>query len=1005
MTVLAFWQGWPRPYRLVFFTSISVLIISTVSFIWTGLTGLENVVAWQVLSELIDRPAPLRTFTDGLLDYTIPGRAYLVAEQFVTAPAQARPDAAFALLLALGIALTLLLTGLTRLNRQTYLVAMSGLIGGLSVMGWSFLDVAGLNGQVVYLCVIGLLGGVSYWFHAFRSGLYAPVRLAVFGGLVAGLFLMVGLLSRASEPAMIVISYGMPVVGLVALGFIFFIAIDIMAGLVWLTSANRVGSQPLGFGNLLGVSGLYFLNLILLWLRNTTIIDWDVLTISPFVIYLISGGLGLWGVRRWCEQRAEVSYRDAGVWLYLSGAICTTAIIAYAFATANDPLIEVFEDMIVYAHLAMGLLFLLYVALNFRDLYAQRLAVYKVLYTPRRGVGPGVRLGWFRLAGLIVTGLLFSNANFFSVRQAIAGYYNGLGDLNLATHEPVAAEAFYQLALQHDYRNRKTNVALATLAQQQNNPATAAQYWEQSLLKQPSPQAYIALSQTFLTANLFFDGIKVLQRGLRAFPQNGELQNNLGYLYARTSVADSAYFYLQTATEHAHQSDVAQTNLLAFWARNPTLIAADSSVVAVTDKNYAAYRANALALRRLGLLPAHAFKLAQAPAWLTKSDTTQPLPVGQFAELYNHSLLTTNPDAILTKQLQKLAQNSANQDVADDLILARAVAEYNRHDPATAFGLLAELAQGNGRSGATYRQTAGLLMLEQGLFGSAASVFFQNPDTLSGFYRAMALTKAGRLAESKSVWEIAAQTDPLVRGLKQTLFQEKLPTTDLEKAVYVSYRIDDLNRGKVWQTIADPNLYTAAGAALLEDYIQTRQPFYAAMILSQLKPASLLNAVGRSLQTLSAVRVAVARRNGKAALSLATDAVLPQHEPERQRLMGQAYLLLHQLNSARQAFTQAARLAPLNAQTVSNLATMERQQRQTGIAYRRVVAALAYHDSDPGLLKLYVQLCLDQGLTQYADDGLLRLELATTSADYQVFFRVYQARLTWIEKQRQAFGQ
>jgi tetratricopeptide (TPR) repeat protein len=797
---------------------------------------------------------------------------------------------------------------------------------------------------------------------------------------------------------------------IVSLGVILFVAVEIMAGLVWLTSASRTGGQHgpagrLGFGNLLAVSGLYFMNLILLWLKNTTIIDWDVLTVSPFVIWLISAGLGFWGFRRLCQQRDDVNYPDAGAWLYLGLVTWTTATIAYAFATANDPLIEVFEDAIVYSHLAMGLAFLLYIVLNFRDLYAQRLAVYKVMYKPRRGAGQGYQLVWFRLAGLVVTGLLFGNANFFSLRQAAAGYYNGLGDLNVATGEGIVAEAFYRQALQQDYRHRKANLALATLAQQQNNPATAAQYLEQSLLKQPSPQAYTALSQTFLTTNLFFEGIKILQRGLRAFPQNGELQNNLGYLYARTAVADSAYFYLQSATENTRRAEVPQTNLLAFWARNPALIAADSSAVAVTNSAYESYRANALGLRRLGLLPRSAMGALPVPTVLTRPETPEALGMGQFAGMYNYALLTSTPDTTLTARLGRLSQNPANQSLTDDLLLARALAEYTRHDPTTVFSLLTELAHDNARTGPTYRQTAGLLLLDQGLFGLSAAEFAQNPDTLSAFYRALALTKAGRLEESRPVWEIAGTTDPLVMGLKQSLFGEKSPASDLEKAFYVSYRPDDANRGRIWETIRDPNLHTAASATLIQHYIQTRQPFYAAMILSQLKPATSLNAFSRSLQNLSAVRVAVARHNGKAALSLARQSVVDQHEPERQRLIGQAYLLLNQPAEARQTLAEAARLAPLDARIITDLATLERQQRQSASAYRRVVAALPFHNTDTGLLKLYVQLCLDQGLTQYADDGLLRLELATPPADYQAFARVYQARLTQIEKQRQAFAQ
>jgi Flp pilus assembly protein TadD len=494
-----------------------------------------------------------------------------------------------------------------------------------------------------------------------------------------------------------------------SVAFIFFIATEIMAGLVWLTSAGRpdanspqVGARrSLGVKNFLFVSFLYLINLVLIWLRNTKLLDWDVLSISPFFIYMISVTLGVWGFRRLVQQQESVTFRDGAAFLYAGLALLTTLTIAYAFATANDPLVEAFEDIIVYTHLGMGLFFVAYVLINFGPIYKQNLPVYRVLYKPKR-----LEFSLFRVAGVFGVLALLGSGGLITLRQATAGYYNGLGDLYVASSETNSANAFYQLALEEEFQNHKSNYALASLALGQNNQTAAAFFFRQALLKQPNPQDYAGLSQTYLQTNLFFEAVKTLQRGIRAFPDNGELQNNLGFLYARTSVADSAYYYLKSAADRADRTDIPQANLLAFYAKNPNVLAADSSLATdLNESSYESYQANALAL---GLVARRDTAAPAKPDWLTAAATNEGLSVGRFASLYNYALANQHPDTTLVATLQRQSADPVNQDFTDDLLVARSVANYHRHDYPTAFSLMSQLAEGDQRNGAAYRSITGL---------------------------------------------------------------------------------------------------------------------------------------------------------------------------------------------------------------------------------------------------------------------------------------------------------
>ena len=992
---LSFWKHWSRSYRLTYLSGLFLLIGSFGAFAVAWWRGLGNVVRWDVLSELIDLPVTLQTFTDGLLDYVIPGKAYAVSEQFVASAMQIHPALATALLVGVGVAFALLLSALTAFSRVAYLAAMTIFVACLSLFRFDTLEVPGLGGQYVFLVLTFAFVSVSYYFHAFRSDIGLPIRLAVFSALILVTALVLSALSPVSLPAMTMVSYGLPVLLLLSVGFVFFIAFEIVAAFVWLTSANRLGRRPLGLRNFIFISSLYLVNLALIYLKNTKSVEWDVLTVSPFLIYLVSAGLGIQGFKHLTDQRDAEPFQDAGAYLYLGLALLTTLTISYVFATANDPLIEVFEDAITYSHFVMGGLFMAYVLINFLPLFRQNLPVYRVLYKPRT-----LQLPLVRLLGVVGVVFFLYGQNFLPVKQAAAGYYNGLGDLYTATGETQSASAFYQLALEQEYQNHKSNYALASLAVQAGDLTTASGYFQRALLKQPSPQAYAGLSSLYLQNNLLFEGIKALQRGIRAFPKNGELRNNLGYLYSKTGLADSAYFYLETAADLANRNEVPAANLVAFWARNPQLITADNARLA--DVGYESYQANALALR---MVQGTDTIQATLPGWLTNVKTSEPLSTGRFAQLYNYALVTGRADSTVTNTLKRQSLDPANQALTDDLLLARAVTDYRNHHHADAFAELSQLIENDDRSSSAYRTTAGLWLMEQGLYPKAAEILGSNADTLSAYYRAVALTKAGAVVEARSLWTLAGTNDPAVGQLGQVLYDEKKPVSDLEKAFYVVYRPDDANRGAIWETITNPNLKTVAGASLVEQYIATRQPFYAQMILSQMAPPEKLSPFARSLENLSALRITVAKKNLKAAQVFAAKPFLPQHEAERNALLGQAYEQSRQFVAAQQAYVRALQLAPLNAGIVVRAAQLDRQQGRIKQAYGITLNALAFNETNAELLKTYSLLCLDLSLSDYARDALAQLQAATNSADYQAFLGTYQQKVALLEKQRRKFGQ
>jgi Flp pilus assembly protein TadD len=472
-----------------------------------------------------------------------------------------------------------------------------------------------------------------------------------------------------------------------AVGFVGWLSVEIIAGFVYVVTHPRTGFGKNSLLNFLFLAGLYLFSILLLYLKITRQIESDFWYVSPFVLYAISTILGIGSFAKRTEDR--LPFREIGAWLYAGLGLVATAAMAFALFTYNNSLIEVFEDAIVYSQLAIGTIFVGYIGLNFWPLFRQGKAVYKVIYKPMRILQAQAWL----IGGMGVVALLSLN-RFFSIDQARAGYDNSLGDLHLATGEYALANQYYQLALDLDYQNHKSGFALASLALRQGDRTTAGAYFQQALQKDPSPQAYAGLGQALLDENLFFDAIFNLRKGIQTFPKNGELQNNLGYLYTQTTIADSAYYYFELARQNARNNEVPETNLLTFWGKALTFANAKNPTSSL-GLTKADFKETNLLASKVSSLSHEANRLAVAQLTGEKTEAIQvntglpkdsALSVNNFAYLYNYGQYTR--DSSLATLFRKLVNTGNNGNFYHELQLAQAYSEYQR-DKIAAFDILA----------------------------------------------------------------------------------------------------------------------------------------------------------------------------------------------------------------------------------------------------------------------------------------------------------------------------
>ena len=460
MKELFFWRVWSSTERRISIAAFVTVILALLFFILKSIDPLANVIRWDVLSELSEISTVVDILKFDQWQYGISTPSNLVTEQFVASTMETDFLTIRIFWGFIIIGLSFILASLTTMPRFWYLTGMVVFILLLASARLETLGLFGEGNKALFIITIALYTSLSYYFHAFRPDIGIGIRILGLFGVSVFLLILIALLSPVAFPALTAASYSLPVWLLISIVFLLISATEIVAALVWLSTSGQNKNGKSGLTNFLVISVLYLLSLVLLYLKNTRQIDWNLTFLSPVYLAIAAGILGIWGFKKRADStNGLISFRSNGFWLYIGMFIVTAAFTAYAAGTANDPLTEVLEDVVVNGQLAMSIVFLFYILVNFYAVFKQGLAVHKVLYKPLRFGLTQTRL--FGFAGVVI---LFSVQRLLPVYQGIAGYFNGLGDLYSNTREYPLAEQYYKMALQQEYQNHKYNYALATMA-------------------------------------------------------------------------------------------------------------------------------------------------------------------------------------------------------------------------------------------------------------------------------------------------------------------------------------------------------------------------------------------------------------------------------------------------------------------------------------------------------------------------------------------------------------
>jgi hypothetical protein len=993
MTQFAFWNSWQKPYRILFLVLLVLLAGSILYFVISIFFGSDFVIEWVLRPTLEAVQVRLPAWQHPLQNIQIALDTYVVKQTYWGSSLQVNTTAAAISLLFFLLSLAVMLAGITTLSRLWYLVGITAFCGVIVLLRLEQLGVLGRFDTTATAAVFVLVLPLTYYFHAVRTHSSFLLRLGAFAGLLALLALGLGLLATVPYPHLYVVNYGMP--AWLGLSFILLLLIgpEIIAGILYLITASANSESRGSFRHFMLASGLYLLNLFLYYLQERQYLDWDIYLIGPFWILIISLITGLWTLRLRRETlSAALVVEPYGLMLYVSLAMLTLSTLAYAAATDNNPLLETFEDAILYTHMGMGLALVIYIVANFYSLLRQNQRVYKVLYRPQY-----MPLFTARFAGLIIVLAFYVMRGNFALFQTMAGYYNGIGDLYAVQGDLIVSQNYYRLGSQYQIRNHRSNYALASLAIEANQPKPAMLYLQEAAVRQPTPYTYANLANLYREGGQFFDALFTLRQGVQRFPLSGPLYNNLGLSYGTTQLADSAFYFLRAAAADSESQDVALANMLAVLSQQAINISPDS-LLSWDLHDDLALKTNFMALAnrqgyRLGNLP--------APLAMVSRDS------GAIAPLYmlNYALQAERADSALVNWVGARYEQARLSVFEEQWGMAYALLLYKQANHFGAFAAMQDLSDRSQFNNVTYYKILGQWALEQRAPALAAEWFEQahmRGDPMAGYYRALALAESGQAEEASQLWvSLPDTTLPVSWQQRKTMALLALSNSSLEDVpqaeelagIRLRLRAGTLIPAEVNALLGSLTNTTARADALLhltQQALAEGDRAQAQTYLAQLQALSAsLNT--HQQQTLLALRIRHKVQTGSQQSGLEASETLVSLQQQAARELSQG-----NTRAALELLRQVAQASPFEEEAILQAVHLHNAQKQYEEGYALLRRALLLNKYAVPLLEAYALQSLQLGLESYSRDALLTLEAHASPERYRNFLDQYNRLKTSI---------
>ncbi|MCS7018882.1 MAG: hypothetical protein RMJ87_07990 [Cytophagales bacterium] len=1015
MQQLFFWKEWSNTaHRKVFASLVMLFVITWLGVVYLWWQGSNTAIRWYTEPELQPKRTVIEDFSQNAFSFTIDADSYLISERYRATDVILEPLYAYLYVALVAAGMVLLLTVATFLGRIPFAIICTLVALQLATSGFDQMAIAGLafsNVPLVISLVMFLLP--AYYFQEVAKQTPLTVRLAVFALLAAVLIGMIGWQAATAQPLMQWIGYA------------YAIPLVITALLIWITGHELLGALFVFVSNLGAsasgnpirhfaiIGGIYLLNIIYDYLLDVGIVSYPILTVSPFVWFFINLLLGFWN---WWRKEPllgkvvpVVPYGYIGL---LGMSFVSLGFIGYAFATDNTSLLKVQEDLIRYAQFGVGLIFYIYILVNFTAPMRQGLPVYKAMY-----LGRTVAYGFVNLAALVVAGVMAANSDFFIFEQAKAGYFIYQGDMERAKGDLVMSEQNYKFALALDPYSHRGNYSVAWIARQQGDEATALFFFSRATFRNPHPADYVNIAELMTNNSRFLDGLFQLRDGLKKFPQDGRLMNNLGLLYTKTDVVDSAFYYLKNAKENLAHPEIAESNFYAMAIRYDFAGSPDT-----LRQMLQPHRSIGTALNELALLN------------LLRQPTTEPLDeqflpdsvlnTYQLCYLYNYALNRIgDTDTTIINLLDKYAQLPANESFVPYLQLAKALKLRRMGQFGRAYGILQKLQHETPPTNPYYANVLGMLALQVEEYSEAVQWFdvsYRRGNAEAFLNRAICLTEIpDRRTEAIQAWQALIESSnanyqAIAHDMLRIIHPDSVRKINLvvldeeDKMRFIHYnhaQLSDETFNQLFKTLQSPVAQIQAAIERIRYYISEGNTDKAANIRNAMTGISIPESLAQALRDTD-LRLLYAQQRYQE-----IGAVLKDYQPPlalsgyKPFYEGMYAMANNNLNQAETKLKEAIAQLPQKQEFYLELAGLYNKRKQPQKAYDLLVDVLRtrddYHDYPPAIYELYALQCLEMGLDSFANEAISKLEDLIPPQRYAKVVAVFNQRKAELTKQRE----
>lgn len=1002
MSELYFWNQWRTPYRVIYLILLLLFGLAVLGLLYSAIWGSQLPFSWELLNHYAPVELPLRSIDLFFAQVAPTAEHYVLESSFQGSPLQLFPQVYATLAMFSLLLISVLVAILTAFPRFWYLVGMT--LVAFVFVGLRLEQIMLFNSTENLALYMALLFyfPLSFYFNSINRNVPLYTRILSFLGVSLLFGIIVYVFSNVASPFLYVGTYGILVP--VALSFLFILLVshDIISGFLYLVTG---GTATVSKNSLLHFSAITFIYLgwlLITYFHNINALQWDIIYVNPAVLLIISALAGIYGFRERCGSvYTFLPFQPFGAILYLAlGLICVLTVAAF-YLVANDPMLGMFEDFIIFGHMGVGLMFFIYIIANFAGILKKNLNVFRIQYKP-------LNLPYFitTVGGIVLIGVLVARSTMYPYYQGFAGYYNGLGDLFALDKQLFLSEQYYKLGRSYDANNHRSNYSLASLALKQGDEAVALRYFDNALAKSPGGHAFANVANIYEEKGRFFDALFVLNEGLQQFPDNPYMQNNLATLFGRTSVLDSATFYLQRARNSNATADAAEANLLKLFTLNGIDLDADSLLQNLDGEDKQELVNNTLVYFNLkqALFP----PLDELDIQVKRS----ALDAEAFTFWHEYALnqLMRSSGSGLDSLLSEMARDSTNRMFESELLFITGMSEYYGNKVGKAFGTFHELKMNASTRTGYFNYLMGVWALEQRAYHLAVDYF--NAAINEGYNQvaypmAFALTATGNVEEARPFWEKTLLRGREISGTSAAALQGWLDdsTNVNDSTTFINLLFN--RAGNVPELleqasgISNNRLQINAWLTILEKALEAGNLTGVSSLIELLERKEL-EAVQVEKFTRLRVEYWLVTRQVTSVENYFEDATAAE------AFAGTPALLLFKAKQAESAgddteaqryYTELATLNPFfEAGVIAAAQFHNRVLENTEQAYQILLESLRINTYSASLQKAYIMQSLEMHLTSYAENNLENLKKVLTTSDFQAFLAQYQQKKDSLEQ-------